>query len=619
MCLAVPGKIIEIDKEKNIVVCGTEYSAIENTNFHVIKYDSSGNVLWECDYDNQHQRDDTPLFLSVDTTGNVYILGKSEYPGNGIDYGLLKVSSDGEPEWAAHYDGTGNTRAVATQLAIDANADIYVTGYSWEETNNNFTTIKYDDSGIEKWIAEYAGPSQYDEDRAVDLDIDAAGNVFVTGRGNGESSSSDFVTIKYDSYGQEDWLEIYDTDEHRDDDVNALARDTFGNIFITGSSYLGNSKNDFLTASYTNSGGERWIARFDCSNGNDEATDITIDNTNNIIITGYSTNEAGKTEFRTIKYFNDGEIDWSLSFPTIENGGQNLSHKAVAVTHDNDGNVYVTGEIQCNNSTYDIATIKYTSEGSIAWTAHYDGSAHHHDRPAEIAVDNNGNVFVSGKSTNFDGSYDIVTIKYDAAGNEVWVKKYNGSGNGDDWAVDLVLDDEENVYVTGNCAALDYSYNIITIKYSSDSQTSWEILYDGPGGYDETVNDLAIDVLGNVYVTGVWVGRDNVVSTIIKYSQNGTGIDYGKHITPEVYHLFPNYPNPFNATTTLRYSIPIHEHVHIEIFSLIGQKIATLVNEKKDKGRHEIIWNAINIASGIYLCRMQAGDFSHTKKIILLK
>ena len=88
---------------------------------------------------------------------------------------------------------------------------------------------------------------------------------------------------------------------------------------------------------------------------------------------------------------------------------------------------------------------------------------------------------------------------------------------------------------------------------------------------------------------------------------------------PEEFTLAQNHPNPFNSTTTIQYDIPKSSDVTLEIFDLLGRKIGTLEDTKKEAGHHQIIWNAENVSSGIYFYKIHAGDFTETKKMLLLK
>jgi hypothetical protein len=88
---------------------------------------------------------------------------------------------------------------------------------------------------------------------------------------------------------------------------------------------------------------------------------------------------------------------------------------------------------------------------------------------------------------------------------------------------------------------------------------------------------------------------------------------------PTEFSLEQNYPNPFNPTTTFGYSIPIQSKVVIKVFDILGNEVATLLDEEKSVGTYELTWNAANLSSGIYFYQLKAGEFVSTKKMILLK
>ncbi|MCH7723661.1 MAG: T9SS type A sorting domain-containing protein [Bacteroidetes bacterium] len=88
---------------------------------------------------------------------------------------------------------------------------------------------------------------------------------------------------------------------------------------------------------------------------------------------------------------------------------------------------------------------------------------------------------------------------------------------------------------------------------------------------------------------------------------------------PKEFALFDNYPNPFNPTTTIEYSIPEASFVELKIYDILGGEVASLVKENKPSGKHSVKFNASNLPSGIYFYRIVSGNFTATKKLILLK
>jgi hypothetical protein len=88
---------------------------------------------------------------------------------------------------------------------------------------------------------------------------------------------------------------------------------------------------------------------------------------------------------------------------------------------------------------------------------------------------------------------------------------------------------------------------------------------------------------------------------------------------PSEFSLSQNYPNPFNPATSIRYGLPSRSHVILTIFNSLGQQVATLVQGDREAGYHEVRFDASELASGVYLYRMSAGDFVQTKRFLLVK
>ncbi len=117
-----------------------------------------------------------------------------------------------------------------------------------------------------------------------------------------------------------------------------------------------------------------------------------------------------------------------------------LNDYARAITYDTTGNVYVTGGSPGNGTSIDYFTIKLTSLGDTLWTARYNGFGAGVDIASSIAVDDLGNVYVTGRSDQSLTNFDYATLKYNSSGVQQWAKRYNRPLNGNDAASSLVLD-----------------------------------------------------------------------------------------------------------------------------------------------------------------------------------
>ena len=126
---------------------------------------------------------------------------------------------------------------------------------------------------------------------------------------------------------------------------------------------------------------------------------------------------------------------------------------------------------------------------------------------------------------------------------------------------------------------------------------------------------LITSVNGNADYALANIVNDN--TTLEKKNYNK--VNFTGNEIPASYSLAQNFPNPFNPSTTIRYQLPENGMVTLKIYDILGSEVATLVNEQKAAGRYEVNFNASSLASGVYIYKIQAGDFSASKKLILLK
>ncbi|UCB53357.1 MAG: SBBP repeat-containing protein, partial [Candidatus Zixiibacteriota bacterium] len=203
-------------------------------------------------------------------------------------------------------------------------------------------------------------------------------------------------------------------------------------------------------------------------------------------------------------------------------GPQNDIDAATALAVDGSGNVYVTGYHTGLASLHDYATIKYEPDGTCAWVKKYNGPGGGWDAAAAIAVDASGNVFVTGASSDSMGIMDYATLKYDSLGYWRFLRRYDGPGNGSDVAQAMAMDDSGCVYVTGYSQGDGTDYDYATIKYLPSGVVAWVARYNGPGNGVDWANDVAVDPSGFVYVTGTSAGVGTGMDyATVKYYPSG--------------------------------------------------------------------------------------------------
>jgi len=138
-------------------------------------------------------------------------------------------------------------------------------------------------------------------------------------------------------------------------------------------------------------------------------------------------------------------------------------------------------------------------------------------------------------------------------------------------------------------------------------------------GSAEQGNSVALSSDGKTAIVGGWYDNIQAGAFWIFSRSNNVSVGYGTATLPVRHTLYQNYPNPFNPTTTIRYGLPNRSHVTLTVFNTLGQQVAILQNGEQDTGFHEIQFDGSRLASGIYFYRLQAGEFVHTSKMLLMK
>lgn len=127
---------------------------------------------------------------------------------------------------------------------------------------------------------------------------------------------------------------------------------------------------------------------------------------------------------------------------------------------------------------------------------------------------------------------------------------------------------------------------------------------------------LALAVSGNYLFAGTYYGG---VWRRPLSEMFATGVEDKQGSSPSRFVLEQNYPNPFNPSTVISYQLPVYSHVAMRVFDILGREVATLVNEERNAGSYIVQWNAEGFASGVYFYRVDAGPYSQTRKLILMK
>jgi hypothetical protein len=342
----------------------------EGQDIYTVKYDiTDGHILWESRYDGPSHMGDGGNALTLDKSGNPHVAGYV-HRGNvkkHADYSAIKYSRlSGEIIWDEGYDSTRNGNDVATAIAVDSSGNVYVTGKSQESspkdtTTQDYLTIKYNSSGEFQWDARDDGLGfGEDEPTAIVIHEVSANEVYiyVTGCATGQNAvEKDYYTVAYDANGNDLWQggRTYNGPGNGDDIASSIDVDSNGNVYVTGKS-LGSNGYDFATIKYDSNGNQLWDRRYDCLTGDDEAVSLAVDGSD-VYVAGFITTEengiAADKDFLLIKYDTSGDIIWIAQY----DGPSGLDDVATAMAV-NSG-IHLVGHSWKDAATRVYAVVKF--------------------------------------------------------------------------------------------------------------------------------------------------------------------------------------------------------------------------------------------------------------------
>lgn len=435
-------------------------------------------------------------------------------------------------QWEARFEHPADFIDQAVDLELDAAGNTFVTGTSFNGTDYDWVTVKYDNLGVEQWQMSYGG-SGLDEVEAITMD--GNGDVYVTGSRFISGNDWDIAVVKYDgNTGAELWSQIYAGSSNFDGGKDIVA-DGNNDVVLTGTYSFSASDIDWIVIKYNSAGVFQW----DDTNGtpdNDEGKVITVDGSNNYYIGGHSEFSAATTyfDFLVMKY-NSAGIQLNS---TTQDAGFNALDTPWDISLDATGNVYLGGQGFNGVQEEDYVLMKFNNTLAHQWTQTYAGGASDPDRINAIAVDQvSGNVFVTGRSKSLASAEDYYTIAYDGNGVEQWNDRYSSAGLSYDEATDIQLSGTGFVYLTGYTFNSGSNNDYTTVKYTDAGTLVWDTKFDGPSGLSDQALKMRLDPSENIFVTGAsHGGSTNLDYSTIKYCQlttvasNDTSICLGQSV-----------------------------------------------------------------------------------------
>ncbi len=667
------GTSVAVDASGNVFVTGSFTGTVDfgggglvsagGTDIFLAKYDADGTYQWSQRFGGTST--DVGYSVAADGAGNVFLTGffngTVDFGGGGLvsaggnDIFLAKYDSNGVHQWSQRFGGAGGD--FSTSIAVDGSGDVFMTGYFPGTVDFgggglvsaggvDVFLAKYDASGVHQWSQRFGGVNN---DPGYAVAVDDAGNVMVTGYFGGSvdfgggnlvsAGSGDVFVAKYDGSGTHQWSKRLGGTGS--DTAYAIASDAAGNVFVTGS-FSGTA--DFGGTPLVSAGGiDVFVAMYDANGVHrwsrgmggidvDYGRAIAATASGHAMVTGYF---IGTVNFGGADLASAGMDDIFVA-----DYATNLPEPAITSIADIGNDQGRLVKIRFERSGYDDASSgipvtsyeayrrdnappasSMVSEGSDSpsrrtlfddgWTQVGTVAAH---GKTSYGID----VPTIGDSTIASGQYYSTFFIRAATGTPT---TYFDSSADSGYSVDNLAPGIPSnlVYNSGVLAwnqstAEDFDYFTVYGAATNDFGSATVVDYSVSPSMDVTSAGYvyyfvtATDFSGNE-------GKPAKINTL-----SGVGG------TPASYVLsVSNFPNPFNPSTTVSYTVPSRGNVTVAIYDARGARVATLVNnETRDAGAYRMEWNGRTdggtaVSSGIYFARIEHNGAARTKKMVLLK
>ena len=539
-------KKISIQSDGSLIVAGYVNSLAVGNDFFVCKLNAAGDSIWTLTYnDPTTNLYDEPNDLFVSANGDILVAGDSDKDPTFItnnDLLTIKVSAQGNLLWSARYNGTANDNDRAFGICADNSNNVYVSGRTFNGSDDDFITIKYNSSGTSQWnqIFDNGGT-----DRAVGNGCDNQGNIYVAGRSD-NGIDDDYRLICYNSQGQIQFNVIYDNaGDDRPADILVLAD---GSSVITGKSD-GNPTAliDFnaVTVKFSSTGSIVWTKSVSGTAGNEDLANCIASASNGNIAVGGMKNTGTLTSpswngFVRL-YSSDG-----TEIIAQDMGTANQQDAVDGIFATSSGGLIAAGFTSTSLNNREAVGLKYSSNAAPQVYT-FSGSGDNADNIREIIKGSNGNLYGCGYSVLADSSRDFWVGCWDAGGALTWSYRESGSLFGsDEEANALALDASGNLYVSGYLKNSGTSSDMIVAKFSANGTLLWQRIIDGVNHESDRLYDLDIDNTGNIYVCGksdvntTWQVDDEITLSKLNnngvlqwttiYNGAGTGLDRGQFV-----------------------------------------------------------------------------------------
>lgn len=437
------------------------------------------------------------------------------------------------------------------------------------------------------------------------------GYIIVGNTGSFGAGHGDVWLIKTDASGDTLWTKIYGQSQF--DYGISVQQTTDGGYIVLGNTGSFSAGDFDVWLIKTNAFGDTLWTRTYGGSGIDWGYSIQQTTDGGYIIVGSIISINGNDlDIWLFKTDSSGDTIWTKTFGGI------LGEEGYSVSETTDGGYIITGISGFSFvGETDVYLIKTDDSGDTLWTRTYGASGNDTGWWVQQTKDE-GYIIVG--STDFYSGFDgnVWLIKTDVFGDTLWTRKYGGSQSDYGLSVQQTLDSGYIIVAETNSFGAGHR-DIWLIKTDAIGDTLWTKTVGGSG--DDGARSIRQTTEGGFIIAGgtesFGAGSGDV--WLIKTTPDVSSIERNNEIITLDFSLHQNFPNPFNPSTKITYSIPARSNVSLKVFDLLGSEIVELAKGEIETGTYDITFNADNLPSGVYFYRLQAGSFMQTRKMTVLK
>lgn len=367
----------------------------------------------------------------------------------------------------------------ASKSILDGDYLYHITYSSTTTLGNHILVKKHHVDGTPAWEAVYGDIGPITSNHAVDIKVDASGNVYIVGATKHSTEGYNALVVKYNNIGIKQWDYTYHSSGSDDDIATALDIDGSGNCYITGSTVKTTDK-DVFVLKVDNMGNNGFTATYNYDNFDDGGIFIDYVSSSSIEVAAITQDDAGGYQLSKLIYNSTGILQNSYR-TNIGYGNMRINDlKAIG------GEYMVCGAVENTNGDWDFAVFSLSSSMTTNWSYIHDENGHD-DEANALVVDASGNVYATGYVNQNNDEPQLATAKLNSSGTEQWLAAYDYPVHFDSWgkAIDLAGND---LLITGEIVQDNNQTDIITLFTSAtDGELNWR------KEYNHNNNDIALN------------------------------------------------------------------------------------------------------------------------------